>query len=150
MNDYENTVIYKIICKDENIKEIYVGHTTDFLYRQWNHIVTCSNEKKEGHNNKLYTTIRANGGWKNWEMIEIESYPCANLEEARLREKYYYIALNATMNSIQPHLTKEEKKERNAKTNKAYYERNKERILALNKEYKKKTRLTKKTESNTK
>jgi len=96
---------------------------------------------------KLYRIIRENGGWKNWDMIEIEQHPCANLDEARLREKHWFVALNATMNSIQPHLTKEEKKERNARTNKAYYERNKERILALNKEYKRKVKLTKK-ESN--
>ena len=24
--DYSNTIIYKIICKDENIKDLYVAH----------------------------------------------------------------------------------------------------------------------------
>ena len=26
--DYSKTVIYKIVCKDLNITELYVGHTT--------------------------------------------------------------------------------------------------------------------------
>jgi hypothetical protein len=31
------------------------------------------------HRNKLYIiTIDKNGGWENWEMIELETHPCAN------------------------------------------------------------------------
>ena len=26
--DYSNTIIYRIVCKDTNITECYVGHTT--------------------------------------------------------------------------------------------------------------------------
>ena len=32
--DYSNTIIY---CKDENIKDVYVGHTTDFIGRKYSH-----------------------------------------------------------------------------------------------------------------
>ena len=35
--DYSNTIIYKIYCKDENVKNIYVGHTTDFEVRKNSH-----------------------------------------------------------------------------------------------------------------
>ena len=28
--DYSNTIFYKISCKDENIKELYIGHTTNY------------------------------------------------------------------------------------------------------------------------
>jgi hypothetical protein len=24
----------------------------------------------------VYSTIRENGGWNNWSMVEIEKYPC--------------------------------------------------------------------------
>jgi len=126
--DYNKTVIYKIICKDENIKEIYVGHATDFLYRQWTHIMSCVNPQNKSHNVKLYQVIRANGGWKNWEMIQLEEYPCANLEEARKRELFWYEELKATLNSIKPYVTKEGEKERDKETNRIWYEKNKEKI----------------------
>ena len=29
--DYSNTIIYKIVCKDPLIKDVYVGHTTNFV-----------------------------------------------------------------------------------------------------------------------
>ena len=31
---YNNTLIYKIVCNDLNIKDVYVGHTTDFRRRK--------------------------------------------------------------------------------------------------------------------
>ena len=126
--DYNKTVIYKIVCKDETIKEIYVGHATDFLYRQWTHIMSCANPNYKGHNIKLYQVIRANGGWKNWSMIQCEEYPCGNLKEARHRELYWYEELKATLNSIKPYVSKEAEKERDKQTNKIWYEKNKEKI----------------------
>ena len=35
--DYSNTVIYQIYCKNETVKEIYVGHTTNFIKRKYQH-----------------------------------------------------------------------------------------------------------------
>jgi len=34
--DYSNTIIYKIVCRDLNIKECYVGHTTNFTKQKTN------------------------------------------------------------------------------------------------------------------
>jgi hypothetical protein len=28
--DYSKTIVYKICCKDVDVKDVYVGHTTDF------------------------------------------------------------------------------------------------------------------------
>ena len=39
--DYANTVIYKIVCNDLSITELYVGHTTDFIRRKWSHRNNC-------------------------------------------------------------------------------------------------------------
>ena len=33
--DYSKTIIYRIVCKDINIKECYVGSTTDFKGRKY-------------------------------------------------------------------------------------------------------------------
>ena len=35
---YMNTLIYKICCKDETIKDIYIGQTTNFDVRKFYHI----------------------------------------------------------------------------------------------------------------
>ena len=41
--DYSNTIIYKISCKDIAIKEVYVGHTTNFVQRKHTHKQSCIN-----------------------------------------------------------------------------------------------------------
>lgn len=66
--DYSNTIIYTITCKDTSIKELYVGHTTNFVQRKHAHKQSCINPKSNNHNCKLYLIIRENGGWKNWIM----------------------------------------------------------------------------------
>ena len=43
--DYSNTIIYKIFCKDPEIKDIYIGHTTNFVQRKYAHKNNCSNDK---------------------------------------------------------------------------------------------------------
>jgi hypothetical protein len=57
---------------------------------------------------KIYKMMNANGGWDNWEIIEIEKYPCADSNEARKRERYYYEQLNATMNNNNPNRSRKE------------------------------------------
>jgi predicted GIY-YIG superfamily endonuclease len=62
--NYDNTYFYKIICKDINIKDIYVGHTTNFIKRKNQHKSTAlANEYSKNPNRKLpiYLFIRANG-----------------------------------------------------------------------------------------
>ena len=98
--DYSNTIIYKIFCKDKSISDMYVGHTTSFIKRKYQHKLCCNNL-----NNKLkiYDTIRANGGWDNWEMIQIANYNCKNSEEARIKEQEHYEELEPTLNSSPPY-----------------------------------------------
>jgi len=95
--DYSNTIIYKITCKDENIKDVYVGHTTNFVQRKHSHKQSCTNNKC-----KLYEVIRDNGGWNNWKMEIINFFECKDRYEARKKEQEYFISLNATLNSIEP------------------------------------------------
>ena len=40
--DYRHTHFYKIVCKDLNIKDCYVGHTTDFTKRKYQHKTACN------------------------------------------------------------------------------------------------------------
>jgi hypothetical protein len=103
MVDYSNTIIYKIYCKDECITDIYVGHTTNFIQRKASHKTACNNEKNDL---KIYKIIRKNGGWDNWNMIEIAKYNCKDSTEARIKENEHYNQLKATLNSCPPYVDK--------------------------------------------
>ena len=61
--DYTKAVIYKIYCLDENIKDCYIGLTTDFIRRK-----ACHKQSSQLKNLKLYNFIREYGGWNNWKM----------------------------------------------------------------------------------
>jgi len=105
--DYSKTVIYKIVCNDLSITELYVGSTTQFIKRKYQHKTICNSSYKQSEF-KVYKIIRDNGGWDNWVMVQIEEYPCTNGNEARARERYWYEQLNATLNAQKPTLTEEE------------------------------------------
>lgn len=101
--DYSNTIIYKIYCKNDFINDMYVGHTTNFQQRKYAHKIACNNIK---NNLKIYNIIRNNGGWDNWNMIEIARYNCKNSTEARIKEQEHYSSLNASLNSCPPYVDK--------------------------------------------
>ena len=80
--DFSKNVIYKLVCKDVNIKECYVGHTTDFTNRKYGHKSNCINPNSRDYNYYVYQFINKTGGWNNWSMIMIEEFPCKNVNEA--------------------------------------------------------------------
>lgn len=91
--DFSKNIIYKIICKDELITDIYVGRTTNFKLRQSTHKNSCKKNKEF-----VYITINQHGCWENWTMEIIENYPCINSIEASNREQYWINKLQATLN----------------------------------------------------
>jgi len=95
---YSNTVIYKIFCNDATVSDLYVGHTTNFIKRKYQHKILCNGGKKL----KLYDIIRENGGWDNWTMTEIAKYNCEDATEARIREQEHYDLLNPSLNLMNP------------------------------------------------
>ena len=133
--DYSKNIIYKLVCNDLNVKDIYVGHTTNFIKRKQGHKNVCYNLDHKSYNLKVYKIIRENGGWLNWSMIEIEKYPCNDKNEACARERYWYELLNANMNSVCPTFKVEKRKEYEKEYYEKYYEQNVHKILKYNKEY---------------
>lgn len=123
--DYLNTIMYKIVCNDLSVADIYVGHTTDFAKRKYSHKTRCNNLEDKRHHLKVYKYIRDNGGWDNFTMIEIEKYPCKDGNEARARERYWLEALASNLNVSIPNRTRQE-------TLHAHYEKNKEKIIYYN------------------
>lgn len=106
--NYTNTLIYKFVCKDLTITDLYVGHTTSFKDRKREHKSRCN----KSYPFLIYKTINDNGGWDNWEMIEIEKFPCNDANEARARERYWYETLSANLNARSPTENIKKKKER--------------------------------------
>ena len=130
--DYSKCVIYKIVCNDLNVKDLYVGSTTNFVKRKQSHKNNCNcNENNDKHNLKIYKTIREIGGWENWSMVEIEKYSCNDKNEAFSRERFWLEKLDAKLNTLIP-----------TRTVKEYYEDNKEKL----KEYHEKWYIQNKTE----
>ena len=86
VSNYNNSLIYKLCCKDPSIEEIYVGSTTNFKQRKTSHKKSCNNENNKGYNLKVYKFIRDNGGFENWSMIQIEPYSCETKRELETLE----------------------------------------------------------------
>ena len=107
--DYSNTIIYKIVCNNLNIKDCYVGHTTDLRKRKNQHKSDCNKNKDL----RVYNFINENGGWNNFDMIMIEKYNCKDDIEARARERYWLETLGATLNGSIPNRTMKEYLEQN-------------------------------------
>ena len=131
--DYSKTIIYKLVHnEDYDNANIYIGSTTDFIKRKNQHKNNCNSEKSKDYNVKKYQYIRDNGGWNEWNMIEIEKYPeCNDGNEARAKEEYWKCHFNSQLNSRRAYTTDEERKEQI----KEYRENNKDKLLEQQKEY---------------
>ena len=145
--DYSNTIIYKLCCNEPNIKDIYVGHTTNFAQRKNRHKTCCCNENDKNYNRYVYQFIRDHGGWYNWSMIQIENVDCTTKREAEALEHKWMEDLGATLNTNKPYamckeepkLYKqcwyEEKKDYILQKAKEHYEEHKEEKIAYQKQY---------------
>ena len=107
--NYQNGVIYKIVCNDVNVKDVYVGSTTDFRRRKTAHKKSCCDINDKHHHLKVYKMINDNNGWDAWQMLEVEKFACNDGNELRARERFHYEQLNANMNSMRPFITNDER-----------------------------------------
>lgn len=152
--NYSKTVIYKLVCKDVTVTDCYVGSTTSFTKRKYSHKSRCTNVKNSKHHLNVYQFIRNNGGWINWDMVQIERFPFNDSNEALKREGYWIETLKATLNKVIPTRTKKEymdnynicnaiqRKDYRIKNRdtmnekkKIHYEKNKDTILSKQKAY---------------
>ena len=125
-------VIYKIYCKDETIKDLYVGSTDNFDRRCNDHINTCNNKNLKAYNYKVYKFIREHKGMDNWiiekiiECDEENRYDC---------EVHYFLKLNPTLNTYWPKRSKKQYYIDNREQIKQYYNDNREQILERYRQY---------------
>lgn len=125
--DYNKAVIYRIYCLDENVKECYIGLTTDFIRRKYNH--KLGTQIKDA---RLYNFIRDYGGWDNWNMeiiyrFENDEYECVNKSYCEAVETNFINEYVATLNS---------QKFDRKKYSKEWYSENLERIKEKHKNQK--------------
>jgi len=140
MPNYNKSIIYKLCCKDINIKEIYIGSTTNFTRRTCEHKKSCNNEKHKAYNFNVYRFIRENGNWSNWDMVLLEEVSCENRKQLHKIEREYIEKLGATLNSRIPSRTEKEWREVNKELRKEWREDNKEKIKEYEKEYREKNK----------
>jgi hypothetical protein len=122
--NYNDVIMYKIVCNDTNITDIYIGHTTNFTKRKAAHKSLSNNS-----NLYVYQFIRDNGGWKNWNMIMIEKYPCSCKLDATKRERELLEELKATLNKQIPSQTAQEYYYKKIHNDIEFYEAEKKRII---------------------
>ena len=139
MPNYKNSVIYKLSCKDQKITDCYIGSTCNHYSRKSDHKIRSEVGSK--FNQPVYRFIRDNGGWINWDFIILEKYPCADCLTLRIRERYWFEKLNATLNSSYPqrsqkeYLSNPEVKEWKKYTGNLWKQENKENISLQGLEY---------------
>jgi len=127
MPNYNESMIYKLCCKDTDIKEIYIGSTVNFRNRKWSHKSSCNNINHRSYNFKVYQFIREHGGWENWTMILIETVNCnTKLELHKIERKY--------IEELKPLLNKDIPSRDTKESNKEYRENNKEKLSEKRKE----------------
>ena len=140
-SDYSKSFIYKFVCNDITITEIYVGASCHWVKRKAQHKSSCNNEKnKKSYNLYVYQFMRENGGWDNWTMLKICDYPCETRFDRDIEERRHIELLCSTLNKAIPTRTDKEYKDANkiiiAGKNKVYKENNKIIIAEKNKVYK--------------
>jgi len=98
MTTKKNYYIYELRCKDADVKDFYVGSTTNLSQRLSCHKTCVNNDNNPHYQYKVYKTIRENGGWSNWEGKEVEKLENVTKIEARMREEEISKMLGATLN----------------------------------------------------
>ena len=98
MSRYSNSIVYKLCCTDVSVTDIYVGSTCNFAKRKSQHKSKCLNESAAKHNLPVYQYIRENGGWENWQMVQLLSFSCQTPREKELKEREFVDLLKPKLN----------------------------------------------------
>ena len=69
--DYSKGFIYKFVCNDVSIPNLYVGSSTDFTKRKSKHKSACNNNNDRAYNYYVYQFMREHNGFENFTMLKI-------------------------------------------------------------------------------
>jgi len=110
--------IYKLAHNNPEIKEIYIGSTSNLKRRKCQHKRNCITQTDKSYNLRVYQFIRSNGGFVNWNIYQIEEVKYNTKYELHAKERYHIEQLNPSLNKQIPN-----------RTNREWYIDNKEEIL---------------------
>jgi len=129
MNKYNDSKIYKIV--DNTSDKVYIGSTCcKYLsQRLQKHVHTYKQYLKNNYHRVSSFDIIENG---NYDIILLENVNCETIDQLRARERFY-IQSNVCVNQHIPTRTDKEYYDDNKERIKEYYENNKERILQRHK-----------------
>ena len=108
VSNYSRSTIYKLCCNDPAVSDVYVGSTTNFRRRKYEHKNGCNNKSSKAHNYYVYKFICANGGWDAWNMLQVEAYNATTKRDLEAKERYWLETLGATLNKRVPTRTDQE------------------------------------------
>jgi hypothetical protein len=132
----DNYIMYMICPKNKELAFCYIGHTSNYISRKNQHKVQAKNPNLSKSHQKLYNTIHNNGGWDEWEMIEIEKIIGKTKTEARIREQELIEQYSANLNTLNAYISEEQRKEIKKQITQKYREENKELLKEQTKKYK--------------
>ena len=134
--------IYMIRSKEPSLHDFYIGSCEDMRQRMNGHKSRCYNENFKEYNKKLYQHIRANGGWDNFIMEQIDT---CDVERLFIVEQEYIDKLFPSLNERRAYRSEEYVKEYHKEYRenngdiirekiKEHYEKNKDIICERRKE----------------
>jgi len=120
------TTIYMIYCKDEEVKDFYIGSTKNYAHRKNGHIRGCYNEKSLIYNYYLYRFIRRNGGFDNWNFKILNQTDFHDRTMKFRQEQCYIDLMKPTLNDRPAFVSKEDRKKKRNEHNKIWCKENRE------------------------
>ena len=123
-------IVYKLRCKDDNVKEFYIGSSMNIKDRMIKHKSSCDNPKDKAYNYKVYIFIRANGGYQNWNYDILEECEVEDKDDLVFNyERKYILELDPQLNMIIV-----------GRTIKEWCKENKEKVVGYTKKYREKNK----------
>ena len=105
--------IYKLISLDKNIKEVYIGSTTDPNKRYGRHKLNALKQSKQ----EVYKFINENGGMSAWKLEILEM---CDKTQATMLEQIYINKEDKSLNKIAAFITDEQRKEKKKAASQEY------------------------------
>ena len=119
---------YQIECNGKR----YVGHTKDLKRRIKNHKYDSNTITRRGYTTPLYQYIRANGNWNSCQISTLEKCNFETKRDAEMREEYWRMEKDATLNSCRCYRSKEQKNEEQKERNKDWKKENQYKLFDWN------------------
>ena len=139
INDY---TFYKITNINGDVDLNYVGSSSNMKQRRRAHKSDCFNTNSPRYHLKLYQTIRDHGGFCEFKFLELGYAKQITLNHARIIEEHWRQNLLSNLNTNRCMLTREVRLETarheyhldKGEKKRLYYQANKERIRAYNRD----------------